>query len=65
MKKIFHYLFKCPTFWEFKPHYQCPECGKRYRCYWDGHDCVCGMISLCKDCANSSKHMVHELEVNV
>lgn len=28
----------------------CPECGKRYRDYFDGNDCECGKINLCKSC---------------
>jgi len=48
-KKIYHYLFKCPTFWEIKPHFQCPDCGKRYRCYWDGHD-TNGKVDVCNKC---------------
>ena len=59
LKRIWHYLFQCPTFWERKPHFECPECGKKYRCYWDGGDCSCGIINLCKQCA--IKHSEHDV----
>ena len=45
-----HKLFKCPTFWRWKRAFECPECGKKYRCYWDGNDAG-GMIDLCDKCA--------------
>lgn len=38
IKHWFHKLFNCPTFWSIKPRFKCPECGKTYRCYWDGND---------------------------
>jgi hypothetical protein len=54
---LIHYLFKCPTFWSIKPFFTCPECGKGFRCYWDGHDCSCGVINLCSKC--NIKHSKH------
>jgi hypothetical protein len=60
IKKIIHYLFKCPTFWQLKPAYKCPDCGKTYRCYWDGHDCSCGTIHLCGMCAKTT-HASHQI----
>lgn len=48
--KLKHYLFDCPTFWRRKPAFQCPHCGKEYRCYWDGNDCG-GKINVCHACA--------------
>lgn len=38
LKRIYHKLFHCPTFWKLKPTFYCPICGKGYRCYWDGND---------------------------
>ena len=52
MKKLLHYLFRCPTFWSFKPYFKCPECGATYRCYWDGHDIVGRGINICGKCAS-------------
>ena len=51
IKKILHYLFKCPTFWQFKQAFHCPSCGKGYRCYWDGHDIAGHGKDYCGDCA--------------
>ena len=48
-QKLKHYLFKCPTFWRIKPAFECPICGKKYRCYWDGNDTDKG-INICNDC---------------
>ncbi len=50
-KKILHYLFKCPTFWQLDYFFHCPECGKGYRCYWDGNDVAGFGIDYCDDCA--------------
>jgi hypothetical protein len=50
LKMVWHKLFHCPTFWLVKPAFQCPICGKRYRCYWDGNDTDRG-INLCDECA--------------
>lgn len=50
LSKLKHYLFDCPTFWRRKPAFQCPHCGKKYRCYWDGNDCG-GKINVCHACA--------------
>jgi hypothetical protein len=61
-KKLIHYLFHCPTFWRFKPFFTCPDCGKKYRCYWDGHDCSCGTINLCKKCAAGHIRLEHDAE---
>ena len=49
---LFHKLFKCPTFWQIKPAFKCPECGKTYRCYWDGHDIAGRGINICNACAS-------------
>ena len=50
IKKLFHYLFKCPTFWHPSKWIVCPDCGKKQLCYWDGNDCSCGTIDLCAKC---------------
>ena len=60
-RKIGHYLFRCPTFWSIKPRFMCPDCGATYRCYWNGHDCFCGVINLCKKC-ESTTHKDHHVE---
>jgi hypothetical protein len=49
-QRVWHYLFKCPSFWSIKPKFKCPICGKKYRCYWDGHD-THGKINVCGKCA--------------
>ena len=54
-KKLIHYLFKCPTFWRFKPAFECPECGRKYRCYWDGNDISGHGINICNPCAKRIK----------
>jgi len=59
LKKILHYLFHCPTFWSLIPAFKCPDCGRPYRCYWNGHDCICGKINLCKKCYEE-KHKMHK-----
>jgi hypothetical protein len=48
IKRWMHKLFDCPTFWK-KPSFVCPICGKKYRCYWDGHDSY-GFINVCNTC---------------
>jgi len=53
IKRWWHYLFRCPTFWRVKPAFKCPKCGATYRCYWDGHDAH-GYINLCGKCLTSS-----------
>lgn len=50
-KKIRHYLFNCPTFWRLKPAFECPKCGRKYRCYWDGNDILGHGINICNSCA--------------
>ena len=50
-KRAWHKLFHCPTFWSLRPAYKCPECGKRYRCYWDGNDIKGHGINYCGKCA--------------
>ena len=60
IKTIIHKLFHCPTFWSWKRTYTCPECGKKYRCYWDGNDCTCGVINLCNKCM-TTKHLPHDI----
>ena len=57
LKQWYHKLFKCPTFWELKPHFTCTECGKGYRCYWDGNDIAGKGIDYCDECA--SKHEIY------
>ena len=51
MKRLFHKLFKCPTFWNIRPFFHCPQCGKGYRCYWDGNDIIGVGIDYCDACA--------------
>lgn len=51
---LFHKLFKCPTFWRIKPAFKCPECGKTYRCYWDGNDIKERGINICNACASKN-----------
>jgi len=50
-----HLLFHCPTFWRVRPYYRdkhsCPECGKKYRCYYQGNDVIGHGIDLCNKCA--------------
>lgn len=48
--KWMHNLFHCPTFWRFRRAYTCPICGKKYRCYWDGHDVLGHGINICGTC---------------
>ena len=48
---IIHKLFFCPTFWNLKAFFKCPECGKKYRCYWDGNDVAGHGIDYCGPCA--------------
>ena len=50
-KRIIHKLFFCPTFWRLKPIFQCPRCGKKYRCYWDGNDVEGHGTDYCNKCA--------------
>ena len=50
-KGLFHKLFRCPTFWRIHPFFTCPECGKKYRCYWDGNDIAGVGIDYCNACA--------------
>jgi hypothetical protein len=52
IKRLWHLLFECPTFWSFTPKFTCPVCHKQYRCYWDGND-IAGMIDVCNKCAVS------------
>lgn len=55
MKKLMHKLFKCPTFWTLKPSFQCPGCGKEYRCYWDGNDELGLGVNYCDSCVDKFK----------
>lgn len=57
LKNWFHYLFRCPTFWQLKPAFECPDCGKQYRCYWDGHDVAGHGINYCYDCATNLENI--------
>ena len=61
-KKNIHKLFKCPTFWTWKKSFTCPDCGKKYRCYWDGNDCPCGVTNLCNNCMTI--HLPHDIEAS-
>jgi hypothetical protein len=58
-RRLWHKLVGCPTFWHLRPSFQCPDCGRDYRCYWDGHDCACGTINLCQHCA-ARHHKYHQ-----
>jgi transcription elongation factor Elf1 len=51
IKHWIHKLFQCPTFWKLKASFTCPECGKKYRCYWDGNDVANHGINYCDKCA--------------
>ena len=51
LKRIIHKLFFCPTFWRLKPRFQCPRCGKKYRCFWDGNDIEGHGTDYCNKCA--------------
>ena len=51
VKRWYHKLLKCPTFWRLKPRFTCPKCGKKYRCYWDGNDIEGLGIDYCNKCA--------------
>ena len=53
LKKLYHYLFTCPTFWSWKPKFTCPKCGRKYRCYWDGNDIDNHGINICNSCAKT------------
>ena len=48
---IKHLLFHCPTFWSFRRIGHCPECGKKYRCYYQGNDVIGHGTDLCNKCA--------------
>ncbi len=50
-KGVYHKLFECPTFWQIKPSFKCPGCGKKYRCYWDGNDVAGHGRDYCNTCA--------------
>lgn len=52
LNRIKHKLFHCPTFWSVKPAFHCPECGKGYRCYWDGNDVTGHGTDYCNRCAS-------------
>jgi hypothetical protein len=58
LQRLRHYLFDCPTFWQWSRAFMCPLCGSKYRCYWDGNDSDCGAgMSLCVKC--SKQHGGH------
>lgn len=48
-KRLRHLLFNCQTFWRIRPFYHCSECGKGFRCFWDGNDC-CRLTNICRRC---------------
>nr|BDD43753.1 hypothetical protein 13 [bacterium] len=50
MNKIVHKLFRCSTFWNLKPAFTCPVCGRGFRCFWDGHD-IGGLTNVCSKCS--------------
>ncbi len=58
--RIIHKLFYCPTFWQMKPSFKCPCCGKKYRCYWDGNDVKYVGIDLCNNCAKGAEYAVNQ-----
>jgi hypothetical protein len=60
IKRWYHKLFKCPTFWTLKPKFTCPGCGKKYRCYWDGND----IKGLGKDYCNSCTKKLESKDFN-
>lgn len=43
----------------FAPRFWCPDCGKGYRNYYDGIDCACDTIHLCRTCYESN-HREHD-----
>ena len=51
--------FSCPSRFDEEPAFRCPDCGKKYWCYFDGNDCSCGMIHLCSRCAKKHKELGH------
>ena len=51
LKRWLHKFFKCPTFWKCKASFVCPDCGHKYRCYWDGNDVSGVGINYCNGCA--------------
>ena len=52
LKRAYHKLFRCPTFWHLKPAFTCPDCGIKYRCYWDGNDIAGVGVNYCNNCAS-------------
>lgn len=58
--KIIHALFYCPTFWQLKPRFTCPCCGKKYRCYWQGNDVAHVGIDLCNECAKGAEYAIEQ-----
>ncbi len=50
-KGLLHKLFWCPTFWQLSRAFHCPECGRGYRCYYDGNDVTGHGTDLCNRCA--------------
>jgi len=36
--------------------FQCPDCGKKYENYYDGHDCHCGKTNICNTCYQNHKN---------
>jgi hypothetical protein len=58
IKHWFHKLFKCPTFWRFKPAFHCPKCGAIYRCYWDGNDAEGYGTDFCNKCAKELEEKI-------
>jgi len=55
--KIRHF-FTCPSR-KAETKFQCPDCGRKYTCYYNGADCNCGVINLCKRCARKHIQLGH------
>jgi hypothetical protein len=51
LRRWWHKLFLCPTFWGLEQSFTCPGCGKGYRCYWDGNDVEGHGQDYCDKCA--------------
>jgi phage/plasmid primase-like uncharacterized protein len=50
-KRVHHKMFNCPSFWSLKTSFECPGCGKKYRCYYDGNDIAGHGTNYCNKCA--------------
>jgi hypothetical protein len=63
LKRWWHKLFNCPTFWSIKPRFTCPLCGEHYRCYWDGNDVEGFGKDYCIKCTAALERISHENNV--